>query len=595
MVLPTRNEVPKELTWDLTRVFPNDQAWQKEFKSVSNEIDKLSSLSTIITKSGSDLYSALTQIFSIDRRLEKVYVYATMSRDVDTSNNHYLGFAAMAEDLANKYSSVISFVNPAILSLSDQNLKKFELQEPKLAHYKHYLDQITNKRQHTLDAQAEQIIAASGAALNSSSNTYNVLTNSDMEFGYTTDNDGEMVQLSEGLYSQLIQSPQRSVRQNAFETLYASYGQFQNTLASTLSGNVKAQNYAALMHGYANAKEASLSQNNIPVSVYDNLVNGVHKHLDLLHRYMKLRKKVLGLQNLEMYDLYVPITGTPSLRYSYKEAKDQAREALSILGKEYLDQVDYIFNNRVIDVVESKSKVTGAYSGGSYDTDPYELLNWTNDFDALYTLVHETGHSVHSAFTRKNQPYVYGEYPIFLAEIASTTNENILTEYLLSKTTDPKIRAFILNYNLEAFRTTLYRQTQFAEFEQFIHEADQNGEPLTAERLNTFYGELNQKYYGIVEPGSDIDEEWARIPHFYYNFYVYQYSTGFAAAVALAKNIVHGTDKQKTDYLNFLKAGSSEYPIDIMKKAGVDMTTSAYLDSAFSVFEQRLNELEKLL
>lgn len=223
------------------------------------------------------------------------------------------------------------------------------------------------------------------------------------------------------------------------------------------------------------------------------------------------------------------------------------------------------------------------------------MLNWTNDFDALYTLVHETGHSVHSAFTRKNQPYVYGEYPIFLAEIASTTNENILTEYLLSKTTDPKIRAFILNYNLEAFRTTLYRQTQFAEFEQFIHEADQNGEPLTAERLNTFYGELNQKYYGIVEPGSDIDKEWARIPHFYYNFYVYQYSTGFAAAVALAKNIVHGTDKQKTDYLNFLKAGSSEYPIDIMKKAGVDMTTSAYLDSAFSVFEQRLNELEKLL
>ena len=349
------------------------------------------------------------------------------------------------------------------------------------------------------------------------------------------------------------------------------------------------------MHGYNSAREAALAQSHIPVSVYDNLIKGVHKHLNLLHRYMKLRKKVLGLEELEMYDLYVPITGTPSLSYSYSESKKQAREALSILGKEYLDQVDYIFNNRVIDVVESKGKVTGAYSGGSYDTDPYELLNWTNDFDALYTLVHETGHSVHSAFTRKNQPYIYGEYPIFLAEIASTTNENILTEYLLSKATDPKIRAFILNYNLEAFRTTLYRQTQFAEFEQFIHEADQSGEPLTAEKLNSFYGELNQKYYGIVEPGSDIDKEWSRIPHFYYNFYVYQYSTGFAAAVALAKNIVHGTEKQKADYLAFLKAGSSEYPIEIMKKAGVDMTTSTYLDSAFSVFEQRLNELEKLL
>ncbi len=595
MVLPTRNEVPKELTWDLTRVFPTEQAWQKEFESVSNEISNLNNLSAIITKSGNDLYSALTKIFSIDRRLEKIYVYATMSRDVDTSNNHYLGFAAMAEDLANKYSSAISFVNPAILSLSDQVLKEFELQEPKLLNYKHYLDQITNKRNHTLDAQSEQIIAASGAALGSSSNTFNVLTNSDLEFGYTTDNDGEMVQLTEGLYSQLIQSPKRPVRKNAFETLYASYGQFQNTLASTLSGNVKSQNYVALMHGYNSAREAALAQSHIPISVYDNLIKGVHKHLNLLHRYMKLRKKVLGLKDLEMYDLYVPITRTPSLSYSYSEAKKQAREALSILGKEYLDQVDYIFNNRVIDVVESKGKVTGAYSGGSYDTDPYELLNWTNDFDALYTLVHETGHSVHSAFTRKNQPYIYGEYPIFLAEIASTTNENILTEYLLNKATEPKIRAFILNYNLEAFRTTLYRQTQFAEFEQFIHEADQNGEPLTAERLNSFYGELNQKYYGIVEPGSDIDKEWSRIPHFYYNFYVYQYSTGFAAAVALAKNIVHGTEKQKADYLAFLKAGSSEYPIDIMKKAGVDMTTSTYLDSAFSVFEQRLNELEKLL
>lgn len=595
MVLPTRNEVPKELTWDLTRVFPTDQAWQKEFESVSNEISNLNNLSAIITKSGNDLYSALTQIFSIDRRLEKIYVYATMSRDVDTSNNHYLVFAAMAEDLANKYSSAISFINPAILSLSNQVLKEFELQEPKLLNYKHYLDQITNKRNHTLDAQSEQIIAASGAALGSSSNTFNVLTNSDLEFGYTTDNDGEMVQLTEGLYSQLIQSPKRTVRKNAFETLYASYGQFQNTLASTLSGNVKSQNYVALMHGYNSAREAVLAQSHIPVSVYDNLIKGVHKHLNLLHRYMKLRKKVLGLEELEMYDLYVPITGTPSLSYSYSESKKQAREALSILGKEYLDQVDYIFNNRVIDVVESKGKVTGAYSGGSYDTDPYELLNWTNDFDALYTLVHETGHSVHSAFTRKNQPYIYGEYPIFLAEIASTTNENILTEYLLSKATDPKIRAFILNYNLEAFRTTLYRQTQFAEFEQFIHEADQSGEPLTAEKLNSFYGELNQKYYGIVEPGSDIDKEWSRIPHFYYNFYVYQYSTGFAAAVALAKNIVHGTEKQKADYLAFLKAGSSEYPIEIMKKAGVDMTTSTYLDSAFSVFEQRLNELEKLL
>lgn len=297
-----------------------------------------------------------------------------------------------------------------------------------------------------------------------------------------------------------------------------------------------------------------------------------------------------------MYDMYVPLTGEPSLSYNFEEAKNEARRALAPLGKDYLEHVDYIFNNRVIDVVESQNKVTGAYSGGSYDTDPYELLNWEDNLDSLYTLVHETGHSVHSWYTRNTQPYVYGDYPIFVAEIASTTNENILTEYFLDKITDPKTRAFVLNHYLDSFKGTLFRQTQFAEFEQFIHEADANGQPLTADVLDEFYGNLNQRYYGdSVEPGGEIAKEWARIPHFYYNFYVYQYATGFAAATALTNNVVHGTDKERTAYINFLKAGSSDYPTEIMKCAGVDMTKADYLKDAFNTFEKRLNEFEKIV
>lgn len=596
MAIPKRTEVPEELKWDLTRVFSSDNDWEQEYTLIKKEVQDLSKLKKDFTKDGHYLYDGLTKILEVGRRLEKVYVYATMSSDVDSSDSHYLGYVAQSQTLVSQFEAATSFMNPSILELSQAELKQFMEDEPKLNNYAHMLEQIMQQKPHTLSAQEEKIIADAGDALGTSENTFNVLTNSDMEYGYVETDDGEMVQLSDGLYSNLIQSQNREVRKNAFDVMYATYGQFENSLASTLSGVVKQHNYLARVHNYDSARSSALAENHVPTVVYDTLISEVDSHLDLLHDYVALRKQILGLDDLQMWDLYVPLTGTPSLSYTFEQAKAEAKKALVPLGEDYLKQVDYIFNNRVIDVVESQNKVTGAYSGGSYDTDAYELLNWENNIDSLYTLVHETGHSVHSMYTRQTQPYVYGDYPIFVAEIASTTNENILTEYFLDHITDPKTRAFVLNYYLDSFKGTLFRQTQFAEFEQYIHDLDAKGEPLTAGTLDDFYGDLNQRYYGdAVEPGSEIAKEWARIPHFYYNFYVYQYATGFAAATALANNVVHGTSEQREAYINFLKSGSSDYPVEIMKKAGVDMTKPDYLEEAFETFKKRLAEFKDII
>lgn len=596
MSLPKRQDVPEELKWDLSRVFASDEDWEAAFREAKQSVKNLADIRENFITSGTNLYNGLQKVLAVKQLIEKVYVYATMSSDVDTSNSHYLGYVSRAQNLASEFEATTSFINPSILSISKEKLAEYTKEEPRLHEFDHFIEQITAKRPHTLPAEQEKLIADAADAMSTSENTFNVLTNSDIEYGYVQDEDGEMVQLSDGLYSLLIQSQDRRVRKNAFDVLYAAYGQFENSLASTLSGVVKKHNFDAKVHHYDSARDASLAENGVPTIVYDTLIDEVNSHLDLLHRYVTLRKKILNLDKLQMWDMYVPLTGKPLLEVDFEDAKKMAKEALKPLGSDYLDQVDYIFNNRVIDVVESQNKVTGAYSGGSYDTDPYELLNWENNLDALYTLVHETGHSVHSLYTRSTQPYVYGDYPIFVAEIASTTNENILTEYFLDNIKEPQARAFILNHYLDSFKGTLFRQTQFAEFEQFIHEADANSEALTSSSLNKFYGNLNQRYYGdSVEKGGDIAKEWSRIPHFYYNFYVYQYATGFAAATALANKIVYGEQKDRDAYINFLKSGSSAYPVDIMKKAGVDMTKPAYLEDAFKTFETRLNEFESLV
>lgn len=594
--LPKREEVPEKLTWDLTKIFKNQEEFDKEYSELSNELNEVSKLKGSLKKGSKEFLKALELILDVERKLEVLYVYAHLKNDQDTANTTYQALMARARTLVSKASEAVSWFEPEVLSLSDEEIASYLAEEKGLEIYRHYLDNILSNRAHVLSEKEEALLAGAGEILSASSTTFNVLNNADLKFPVIDGEEGEKIQLSHGVYGQLMESTNRKVREEAFKGLYEVYKQFRNTFASTLSSHVKLHNFSAKTRKFSSAREAALSANHIPESVYDTLLKVVEKRLPLLHRYVALRKKLLNVDELHMYDMYTPLLGDAPIRYSYDEAREKALEALQPMGEEYLKIVREAFSDRWIDVVENQGKRSGAYSSGCYDTAPYILLNWHDSLDQLYTLVHEMGHSVHSYFTRSNQPYVYGDYSIFLAEIASTTNENLLTEYLLETEKDPKVRAFILNRYLDGFKGTIFRQTQFAEFEYFIHEQDAKGTPLTSEFLSDYYADLNAKYYGDeVTRDPEIAYEWSRIPHFYYNFYVYQYATGFSAASTLAHNILEKKPQALEKYLTYLKSGCSDYPIEVMKKAGVDMTQGAYIEEALDIFEARLNELEALV
>lgn len=594
--LPKREELPENLTWDLTKIFSSDQEFDEKYLELSEKLKKSEKYKGTLDQGASQFLDAIEFVLSVYRQTEIIYVYAHLKNDQDTGNTEYQALYARASSLFSKVSEAVSWFEPEILQLSDERIWQYFKEEPKLEAYRHYIQQIVDNRAHVLSADQESLLAGAGEIFEASSDTFAVLNNADLVFPTIEGENGEKVQLSHGVYGQLLESTDRSVREAAFKGLYSVYEQFRNTFASTLSTHIKGHNFKAKVRNYSSAREASLSNNHIPESVYDTLVAVVNKHLPLLHRYMELRKRLLEVEKLHMYDLYTPVLGEAPITFTYEEAKEKALEALKPMGEEYMTIVEKAFSERWIDVVENKGKRSGAYSSGSYDTNPYILLNWHDTLDQLFTLVHEMGHSVHSYFTRSNQPYVYGDYSIFLAEIASTTNENILTEYLLETEKDPRVRAYVLNHYLDGFKGTVFRQTQFAEFEHFMHTEDEKGVPLTSEYLSDSYGKLNAKYYGpAVEEDPEIKFEWSRIPHFYYNYYVFQYSTGFSAASALAKRILSQEPDALENYLAYLKAGNSDYPVEVMKKAGVDMTQAAYIEDAMSMFEQRLNELEELI
>ena len=590
-----RNEIEEKYTWDLSTIFPTDEAFEAELAQVSEEVKKAASLAGHLLDSADSLLTTTEVQLDLMRRIEKLYSYAHMKNDQDTRVAKYQEYQAKGMTLYSDFGQSFAFYEPEFMAITEEQYQAFLAEQPALQQYQHYFDKLLKKKAHILTQREEELLAGAGEIFGAAGETFAILDNADIVFPMVHDEDGNEVQLSHGNYITLVESKNREVRKEAYEALYSVYEQYQHTYAKTLQTNVKVHNYNAKVRKFSSAREAALSADFIPESVYDSLVSAVNKHLPLLQRYIALRAKILGISDLKMYDMYTPLSET-DYKFTYEEALAKSEEVLAILGEDYLSRVQTAFSERWIDVHENQGKRSGAYSGGSYDTNAFMLLNWQDTLDNLFTLVHETGHSMHSSYTRETQPYVYGDYSIFLAEIASTTNENILTEKLLEEVEDDATRFAILNHFLDGFRGTVFRQTQFAEFEHAIHKADQEGQVLTSEFLNELYADLNEKYYGLKkEDNPQIQYEWARIPHFYYDYYVFQYSTGFSAASALAEKIVHGSQEDKDKYLDYLKAGNSDYPLNVIKKAGVDMEKEDYLNAAFAVFERRLDEFEALV
>ena len=590
-----RSHIDEKYQWDLSTVFATDDAWEAELASLDSDLENAKAYKGRLTASSNDLLAITESYFALSRRLEKLYVYASMKNDQDTTVAKYQEYQAKATAIYAKFSEIFAFYEPELMQLSKEAFEDFVAETPALSAYAHFFEQLFKRQPHVLSQAEEELLAGAQEIFGAAGETFGLLDNADIIFPIVLDDEGKEIQLTHGNFISLLESKNRDVRKEAYQALYATYEQFQHTYAKTLQTNVKVHNYEARVHHFKSAREAALSANFIPESVYDTLIETVNANLPLLHRYVELRKKILKLDDLKMYDIHTPLSEM-DMSFTYEEALAKAEDVLAVFGKEYSERVHRAFTERWIDVHVNKGKRSGAYSGGSYDTNAFMLLNWQDTLDNLFTLVHETGHSLHSTFTRENQPYVYGDYSIFLAEIASTTNENILTETLLKEVDDDKARFAILNHYLDGFKSTIFRQAQFAEFEDIIHKADQAGEVLTSDYLNQLYADLNEKYYGLSKADNpEIQYEWARIPHFYYNYYVYQYATGFAAASYLADKVVHGTQADIDRYLDYLKAGNSDYPLNVIKKAGVDMTTSAYLDAAFRIFEERLDELEALI
>ncbi|WP_338781091.1 oligoendopeptidase F [Metabacillus sp. FJAT-52054] len=594
--LPLRNDIAVEDTWRLEDIFATDEAWEKEFAELKTAIPKIADYQGKLGDSAQSLYEGLSYQDSVTERLGKLYTYAHMRYDQDTGNSLYQALNDRAASLYTEASSISSYMVPEILAMDEGTLKQYVEESESLSLYRHALEEINRERPHVLSAEQEALLAQASEALRASSDIFGKLNNADMEFPAIKDENEEEVEVTHGRFITFMESEDRRVRHDAFKAVYDTYGKFKNTLASTLSGAVKKDNFYATARKYSSAREAALSSNNIPEEVYDNLVSTVEKNLHLLQRYVELRKKALNLDEVHMYDLYTPLVQNTKMEIPYKEAKDYLLKGLAPLGEDYLDILKEGFENRWVDVHENKGKRSGAYSSGTYGTNPYILMNWQDNVNNLFTLAHEFGHSVHSYYTRKNQPYPYGDYSIFVAEVASTTNEALLNDHMLKTIDDKKKRMYLLNNYLDGFRGTVFRQTMFAEFEHAIHKRSQDGEPLTPELLTKMYYDLNKKYYGEnIVVDEEIGLEWARIPHFYYNYYVYQYATGFSAAAALSKQILEEGEPAVKRYIEFLSAGSSDYPIEVLKKAGVDMTSSQPVEEACKVFEEKLNELEKLM
>ena len=594
--IPERSEVPVQYTWNTDDLFVSDAAWQEAFDALQAKIPALATYAGRLSESAATLYEYVKLDEEIGEEFGPISNYAQRKYDQDTRVPEYQAMAGKISSLYVKLREATAFELPEMMKMDDATLEQFYKDEPGLELYRLAFTRMRDKREHILSDAEEKVLAAVSEATGTASDVFSKLCNADLKFGDAEDSEGNKHPVSNGSYGLHMDSTDRVLRKSAYESIYSGYGSMKNTLAATMNGHMKQLKVNAAVRKYPNTLAAALSSTRVPEEVYHNLISTVNANLDKLHRYVALRKKLLGLDELHMYDVYTSMVPGVEAEIPYEEAKETVREALAPLGEDYLKVLQEGFDNRWIDVYENVGKRSGAYSSGSSKPHPYVLLNHKDNLDSMFTLAHEMGHALHSYHSTHNQPKPYQHYVIFVAEVASTCNEALLMQHLLNKTTDKKERAYLINHYLDKFKGTLFRQTQFAEFELRMNELCAQGQPLTADLLSREYRAINEKYYGPdMITDDNIALEWTRIPHFYYNYYVYQYATGYSAAIALSRRILAEGEPAVKDYLNFLSGGCSKDPIDLLKGAGVDMGSPAPVQSALDLFNELLDELEALM
>lgn len=594
--LKKRDQIDKKYKWNIEAMYADEAQIDKDLEDVMAMTEGFTEFAGKLTESSSTLLKALKLHDAIWLKLEKVYVYARMRRDEDNSKSQYQAMTDKCNSVMAQVSAAISFFTPELLSASEETLLGYIEENEELKTYEFYIKDILREKAHVLTQAEENILAQMSEITGATNDIFTLLNNADMKFGKIIDEDGDEVELTHGNYIMFMESHDRNVRKQAYEAMYAAYKALINTIGTTYNYNTKTDVVGARIRKYESARAAALSQDNIPGEVYDNLIDVVNEYLPVVHRYMDIRKKLLGVDELHMYDIYVPLIELPKKDIPYEEGLEMMREGLAPLGEEYIERMNRGIESGWIDVYENEGKTSGAYSFGSYDSMPYILLNYTDTLKDVFTIVHEMGHSMHSSYTRETQPFIYGGHSIFTAEVASTVNESLLMHHLLDNETDPTMRKYLLNLYLEEFRTTLFRQTMFAEFEDLTHKAIENGHVLTSEWMCEEYQKLNDKYFGpAVEKDDTIRYEWARIPHFYNSFYVYKYATGYSAATAIANKILTEGEAARDAYIGFLKTGESDHPIELLKLAGVDMSSPDPIRAAMETFKALVEEFESLV
>ena len=592
----TRDEIPENSQWDLSGLYSSNEEWDKNFEALEGDLSRYASFQGTLGESCLKLKECIEFDMNFSRKLEKLYTFAHLKNDEDKTNSFYQGNFEKAMRLLNEAGSASSFIRPEIMAIPQDQMARF-LEEKEIEFYKYHLEQILRYREHTLTDKEEKLLAASGEMSRAARDGFDMLDNADLQLGEIEDESGEPLTLTHGNFQSLMQNYDRRMRKDAFHTYYKAYESHRFTYSTLLSSSVKKDLFYSRSRNYSGYRAKALFSENISEEVYDNLIESVHQNLKPLYKYFEIRKKLLGLDELHAYDCSVPLVKNIKWHMPYEEAVEKIKIALQPLGAEYNELVGKgLLQDRRTDRYENKGKRSGAYSSGCYDSNPFILMNYTEDnINSVYTLAHEAGHSMHSLYSRKNQPYLYSDYTIFVAEVASTFNESLLTKYFLSQDIDREMRVYLLCREIDNFRGTLYRQTMFAEFEHKVYEAAENNQPLTIETFQEIYKGLLDLYFG---PGLVLDDclslECFRIPHFYFSFYVYKYATGISAAYALADRVLSGGDKELDDYLNFLKSGGSKYPIDLLKGAGVDMTSPEPVRTALSKFSSLVDELESL-